>query len=128
MGRSSIGSGSLGARQPSARPGVPGAGPDRGWCGGRLLLRLGVDLGTEQDGDGAQPQPRQQDDGEALDRAKALVEGPDVTPFALNALLRQLIQVWQLDVQTPRGRTCCPSCEQVSCNAPAVMSCSTGTS
>jgi V8-like Glu-specific endopeptidase len=46
--------------------------------------------------------------GEALDRARALVQDPAVTAFALNALLRQLTQVWQLDVETPPGADLLP--------------------
>lgn len=48
---------------------------------------------------------------EALDRARVLVEDPATTAFALNALLRQLTDVWQLDSARPPGAALVPILE-----------------
>ncbi|MBK6870956.1 MAG: trypsin-like peptidase domain-containing protein [Kineosporiaceae bacterium] len=46
--------------------------------------------------------------GPAQERAEALVNDETVSAFALNALLRQLGQIWQLDVETEPGRDLLP--------------------
>lgn len=47
-------------------------------------------------------------DAQALSRLEVLVADEDQTAFQLEALLRQLIQVWQLDVDSPPGTDLLP--------------------